>query len=189
MRTFLGYAFVTFGVLPFSGALAQELPPPEDAELPIAFTSAVTDVCFGVALQNTILSETTHILEPFPAASSGLNERYPLVKTWYRLKKEPEKVFIGVGDKPNLCHIVLTNSKDGRQSFKALSTLLKSAGFTGAWDARGLAVLVMTKKWGSSNLIVLLTGLTDAMDGIGPQVSVDVGSASDEKLRQLLGGK
>ena len=114
---------------------------------------------------------------------------YPLAKTWYRLKKEPKKVFIGVGDKPNLCHVALVDSKDGRQAFQALSKLLRSGGFTAAWDARGSATLIMTKKWGTSNLLVLLKGLTDAQDGVGPQVSVDVGAVSDEKLRQLLDGK
>lgn len=189
MQRFLGYAFVAFSVLSPPGALAQKLPPPQDAEMPIAFTSVVTDVCFGVGYQNAVSPATGLILDPLSQAPSDLNGMYPLVKTWYRLKKEPRNLFVGVGDKPNVCHVVLTNSKDGRQSFSALTTLLRSAGFSGAWDARGSAVLIMTKKWGTGNLIVLLRGLTDATDGIGPQVSVDVGSASDEKLRELLGGK
>lgn len=189
MQTFLGYAFIALCILPPSDALAQKPPPPQDAEMPIAFTSAVTDVCFGVGYQNAISPAAALILDPLSQAPSDLNGMYPLVKTWYRLKKEPRNLFVGVGDKPNVCHVVLTNSRDGRQSFSALATLLRSAGFSEAWDARGSAVLTMTKKWGTGNLIVLLKGLTDATDGIGPQVSVDVGSASDEKLRELLGGK
>jgi hypothetical protein len=189
VRVFLGYAFVVFSIVPPSGAPAQKLPPPQDAEMPIAFTSAVTDVCFGVGYRNAISPATELILDPLSQAPSELNGMYPLVKTWYRLKKERRNLFVGVGDKPNVCHVVLTNSKDGRQSFNALATLLRSAGFSGAWDARGSAVLIMTKKWGAGNLIVLLRGLTDATDGVGPQVSVDVGSESDEKLRELLGGK
>ena len=189
MRAYLATAFLTVGLLSFSGAAAQKLPPTEDADMPIAFASAVTDVCFQVADRNTISPEAHLVLDPVSGAPVGINGMYPLVPTWYRLKKEPRSVFIGIGDKPNVCHVVLTNSKDGRQSFNALSTLLRSVGFTGAWDRRGSALIVMTKKWGSANLIVLLKGLTDATDGIGPQVSVDVGSASDDKLKQLLSGK
>lgn len=189
MRTFLGYAFVALGIVLPSEALAQKLPPPDDAEMPRAFASAVTDVCFRIGYQNVLSPAAKLILDPSSPAPPDLNGMYPLVTTWYRLKKAPKNVFIGVGDKPNVCHVVLTNSKDGRQSFSALASLLRSVGFTGAWDARGSAVLIMTRKWGSRNLIVLLKGLTDATDGVGPQVSVDVGSASDGKLRELLGGK
>lgn len=189
MRTFVGPAFLAFGLLSSSDAAAQKLPPPGDAEMPIAFTGAVTDVCFRVAHQNTISPEAHLILDPLPRAPVEISGVYPLVPTWYRLKKEARSVFVGVGDKSNVCHVVLTNSKDGRQSFNALLALLRSAGFTGGWDARGSALIVMTKKWDSTNLIVLLKGLTDTTDGIGPQVSVDVGSASDDKLKQLLGGK
>jgi hypothetical protein len=188
VRLGLGYALI-FSVLPLSSAFAQKLPAPEDAEMPTAFISAVTDVCFGVAHRNVISPESGRVLKQTPTAPPELSTMYPPVKTWYRLKKEPEKVFIGIGDSPNRCHVVLINSKDGRQAFQALSTLLRSLGFTGAWDARGSATLIMTKKWGASNLLVMLRGLTDASDGVGPQVAVDLGSASDEKLQQLLGGK
>lgn len=185
MRAFFSAVFL--GLLPYFSASAQSLSPPERPEIPISFSSTVTDVCFPVAYQNTISPQTHLILNLLPEKPTALNGMYPLIPTWYRLKKEPQNIYIGVGDKPNLCHVVLTDSKDGRQSFNALVTLLKSAGFTGGWDARGSALMIMGKKWGSSNLILILKGLTDSTDGVGPQVSVDVGSASDDKVKALFG--
>jgi hypothetical protein len=189
VRTFTGFACLAIGLLPPSGASAQTLSPPQDADMPIALVSAVTEVCFQMAYQNALSPAMHSILDPLPQKPAELNGMYPAVPTWYGMKKEPRHLFIGVGDKPNLCHVVMANSKDGRRSFGALSTLLRSTGFTGGWASDGSALLIMTRKWGSSNLIVLLKGLTDATDGVGPQVSVDVGSASDEKLKQLLSGK
>lgn len=180
---------VVVSMLFCSGVSAKQLPPPVNADMPIAFASTVTDVCFQMAYNNTLSTPIHSTLDPLSHAPIEVNGMYPLVPTWYRLKKEPRNVFVGIGDKQNVCHVVLTNTKDGRQSFNALLTLLRATGFTGGWDARGSALSVMTKKWGAGNLVLILKGLTNPMDGIGPQVSVDVGSLSDDKLKQLLEGR
>ena len=103
MRISIGFAYFAFCLMPPSGASAQNLPPPADAGMPIALVSAVTDMCFQVVRQNTLSPEMHLILDPLPGRPAALTGMYPLVPTWYGMKKEPRQIFIGVGDKPNLC--------------------------------------------------------------------------------------
>ena len=111
---------------------------------------------------------------------------YPKVSSWYALKNDPDNIFIGVGDAPGRCHIVLTNTHVAHKAYSGLIGTLRSIGFVGYDAPNGQASTLFVHKTPSENMLVLLTGLTDAQDEIGPQVSVDVSTASDAQLRGLL---
>ncbi|MGP7797100.1 hypothetical protein [Sphingomonas sp. CLY1604] len=160
-----------------------------DPDLPIAFTNIVPDVCFGIANGTPLTQERAPklLLESLNSPPTALRGTYAHVPTWYRAQAKPLNIFVGVGDAPNRCHVVLADTKDAKQAYRNLSTILKATGFSALEDKSGRALTLYVKRAPTGNMLVLLKGLTDADDGNGPQVSVDVSSASDDMLKSLLG--
>jgi hypothetical protein len=162
-----------------------------DPDLPIAFTNAVPDICFAVANGHALTQHaaSAYLLEPLDRAPASINGIYGKVPNWYRSSRKPRNIFIGVGDAPGRCHIVLADTTDGRAAFRHLAGVLGAAGFIRHEDRSGKAITLFVKRSASGNMLVLLKGLTDAVDGAGPQVSVDVSTAPDSILAVLLAGK
>lgn len=160
-----------------------------DPDLPIAFTNIVPDVCFGIASGTPLTKERAPklLLESLNSPPAALRGAYAHVPNWYRAQAKPHNIFAGVGDAPNRCHVVLADTKDAKQAYRNLSTILKATGFSALEDKSGRALTLYVKRAPTGNMLVLLKGLTDADDGNGPQVSVDVSSASDDMLKSLLG--
>ncbi|SFP36272.1 hypothetical protein [Sphingomonas rubra] len=159
-----------------------------DPDLPIAFTNVVPDVCFGVANGTPLTQERAPelLLEHLNGPPAALRGTYAHVPNWYRAQAKPRNIFVGVGDAPGRCHVVLADTKDAKQAYRNLSTILRATGFSALEDKSGRALTLYVKHGPTGNMLVLLKGLTDADDGNGPQVSVDVSSASDDMLKSLL---
>jgi hypothetical protein len=160
-----------------------------EAGHPIAFVNSVSDICFQVARGKTIsqIEAAKWQLSALPFRPIALNGMYPQVKDWFALNNNPDNIFIGVGDATGKCHIVLVNSQASRKAYANLIALLRATGFNAYEDSSGRAITLFVHKSSAENMLVLLKGLTDATDGIGPQVSVDVSTATDAQLRSFVG--
>jgi hypothetical protein len=170
-------------------SLASAQVGPGDTGQRIAFANSVPDICFPVA-RGTSISRTEAAKWQLTALSSppaALNGMYPMVAEWFALNSKPDNIFVGVGDAPGRCHIVLANSKASREAYAGLAGLLRATGFRALEDGNGRALTLFVRKTPTDNMLILLKSLTDAEDGIGPQVSVDVSAATDTQLRSLLG--
>ncbi|WP_375394851.1 hypothetical protein [uncultured Sphingomonas sp.] len=153
-----------------------------DPDLPAIFFNMVPDACFAVARGMSLTPDKASqlLLEP-ASASEALDGRYPAVRQWYRSVRKPNSILLGVGDAPRRCHIVLINTTQGPRAFRFAEALLRAIGFETFTDPKGRAETVFGKHAPGGTMIVLLRGLTDATDGIGPQVSFDVALRPDRR--------
>ena len=109
-----------------SQALAAETP-----DLATRFFNTIPDVCFQTARGKPPTHENAArlLLESASEIPPTVKAHFNRVPTWFRLKAQPDEVFIGVGDSPGACHVVLANTKQTVEVRTKVAALLKVGGF------------------------------------------------------------
>jgi hypothetical protein len=100
-------------------------------DLAVSFFNAIPDVCYQVARGHTPTRENAGALrlEPTSDVPATFKDHFGQLTNWFRLKSEPANIFVGLGDRPNACHVVLANTTQTDEMQKKLIAFLKSGGF------------------------------------------------------------
>jgi hypothetical protein len=114
-----------------SGHAAAATPVPAGANLAASFFNAIPDVCYQVTRGYMPTRENAGALRLEPASDvpSTVKDHFVQLTNWFRLKSDPANIFVGFGDRPNACHVVLANTTQTDAMQKALIAFLKSGGF------------------------------------------------------------
>lgn len=109
----------------------QASPVSDGPELAFRFFNTIPDVCFQTARGHppTDDNAASLLLEPATDVPPTVKAHFGKVTTWFRLKSQPDNVFVGVGDRPNACHVVLANTTQTAEVQKQVIGLLKAGGF------------------------------------------------------------
>lgn len=105
-------------------------------DLPLALPKLVPDLCFAVArgTKLTAANAKTYLLAPDPAPAPSIRNRLPEVPNWFRSQANPDNIWIGVGDRPGACHILVASTTQFPAMRRTLETALLASGFRGAVD-------------------------------------------------------
>lgn len=164
----------------------------DSPELPTRFFNAVPDVCFSVARGHPPMegSGRALILEPAPAAPVTVKEHFPRITTWHRLKSQPENVFVGTGDRPGACHLILANTT---QTAAVQRVVMGFMGLTGnrilSASAPGAAMtdMLYAKEAPDGYMVVSLQGPRETLrSGEGDQGAVHVMLISKAEFEAML---
>ena len=119
---------LTAAVLAGGAAQAAEI---SDARgLMVVFIHTIPDIC-----------APTVAGRPLPAASAGqlqavppdapIRKNFPDILEWRASRAFPDNLFVGTGDKPNNCFVVLANTRNVREDLTQIAKALANSGFTG----------------------------------------------------------
>ena len=102
-----------------------------DPDLFAHYFNAVPDVCFQTARGHPPTHENAAalLLEPVSEMPPAVKAGFTQVTSWFRLKSAPNNVFVGVGDRPNACHVVLANTTQAGEIQRKTIEMLKMGGF------------------------------------------------------------
>ncbi len=100
-------------------------------DLASSFFNAIPQVCYQITRGLTPTRENAGALrlEPMPDVPPTVKDHFGQLTSWFRLKSEPANIFVGLGDRPNACHVVLANTTQTDEMQKKLVAFLKSGGF------------------------------------------------------------
>ena len=103
----------------------------EGPELATHFFNAIPDVCFQTVRGNAPTKENASalLLEPALDPPPTVKAHFRGITSWFRLKSQPDNVFVGVGDRPHACHVVLANTLQTVEVMKRVTALLKAGEF------------------------------------------------------------
>ncbi len=109
----------------------QAMAASDGPELTARFFNAIPDICFQTARGRppTAGNADTLNLEAAPTLPPTVKAHFGRVPSWFRLKSQPDNVFVGVGDRPNACHVILANTTRTVEIHKSVIGFLKMAGF------------------------------------------------------------
>ena len=150
------------------------------ADLATRFFNVIPDVCFQAARGKPPTRETAAnlLLESALEVPPTVKARFNRVPTWFRLKAQPDEVFIGVGDSPGACHVVLANTKQTVEVRTKVATLLKAGGFQVVHEntipGSDIDMLFVSKAPDGYMLISLQAPRNVVRDGVGDQGAVHV---------------
>jgi hypothetical protein len=163
-----------------------------DPDLPIAFINAIPDICFQTARGDapTTANASTLLLEPLSGIPPFLRANFGNIPTWFRLQSKPENVFIGVGDRPNACHLVLADTTQTREVQDKVLAVLRAIGFVPIQQAGPSAPItdrIFVKQVPDGYMLVSLQGPTGPVQGgMGYQAVVDVNLMPKAMFESLL---
>ena len=158
-----------------SQALAAETP-----DLATRFFNTIPDVCFQTARGKPPTHENAArlLLESASEIPPTVKAHFNRVPTWFRLKAQPDEGFIGVGDSPGACHVVLANTKQTVEVRTKVAALLKVGGFQVVHEntvpGSDIDMLFVSKAPDGYMLISLQAPRNVVRDGIGDQGAVHV---------------
>jgi hypothetical protein len=100
-------------------------------ELAVRFFNTIPDVCFQTSRGHppTVENATSLLLEPATTVPQTVKTHFGKVTSWFRLKSQPDNVFVGIGDRPNACHVVLANTTQTVEVQNRVMGFLKVGGF------------------------------------------------------------
>lgn len=152
----------------------------DTADLATRFFNTIPDVCFQTARGKPPTRETAAslLLEIVSEVPPTVKTHFSRVPTWFRLKAQPDEVFIGVGDSPGACHVVLANTKQTVEVRTKVAALLKVGGFQVVHEntipGSDIDMLFVSKAPDGYMLISLQAPRNVVRDGIGDQGAVHV---------------
>jgi hypothetical protein len=152
----------------------------DSPDLAIHFLNAIPDVCFQTARGKPPTRENPGGLLPVSASDvpPTIKTHFYRVPTWFRLKSQPDEVFIGVGDSPGACHIVLANTVRTAEVSGKVSALLKATGFQvlsqNTTPGSDIDVLFVSKAPDGYMLVSLQAPRSAVRNGVGDQGAVHV---------------
>jgi len=160
-----------------------------DPDLAIAVINAIPDICFWTARGHplTAANATELLLDPLPETPPSLRANFGNIPTWFRLKSKPENVSIGVGDRPNACHIILADTTQTREVQDKVVTALRAVGFAPIREAPPLADRIYVKQAPDGYMLVAIQGpLAPVQGGVGYQAVIDVNLMPKAMFEALL---
>lgn len=100
-------------------------------DLALRFFNAIPDACFQTARGHPPTKENADalLLEPAHDVPPTMKVKFSRITSWFRLKSQPDNIFIGTGDRPNACHVVLANTMQTQEVQNKVIGLLKAGGF------------------------------------------------------------
>ncbi|MEV5032668.1 hypothetical protein MRBLMC3_001876 [Sphingobium sp. LMC3-1-1.1] len=149
-------------------------------DLATRFFNTIPDVCFQTARGKPPTRETAAslLLEIASEVPPTVKAHFSRVPSWFRLKAQPAEVFIGVGDSPGACHVVLANTKQTVEVRNKVAALLKAGGFQVVHEntipGSDIDMLFVSKAPDGYMLISLQAPRNVVRDGIGDQGAVHV---------------
>lgn len=168
------------GLMGFIVASPLEAQASDSADLATRFFNTIPDVCFQTARGKPPTRENAAslLLEPTSEAPSTVKTHFSRVPTWFRLKTQPDEVFIGVGDSPGACHVVLANTRQTVEVRTKVAALLKAGGFQVVHEntipGSDIDVLFVSRAPDGYMLISLQAPRSVVRDGVGDQGAVHV---------------
>lgn len=114
-----------------AGSPAAALTGSDGSDLAIRFFNAIPDICFQTARGHPPTNETAGdlLLEPAVDIPPTVKAHFGKVTSWFRLRSQPENVFIGTGDGPTTCHVVLANTVRTAEVQNKVIGFLQAGGF------------------------------------------------------------
>lgn len=170
-------AVVSLGLIVTSPLRAEVAP--VDPKLPIGFANAIPDICFQTARGRPLTRENAGALlleaaEPPPIVKA----HFAAVTSWFRSKAHPMNIFIGVGDRPNACHVILANTTQVTEVQTLTTGVLAAAGFKILQEDKPSPVvdLMFAKEAPDGYIVISLQGPRgDINGGEGDQGAAHVG--------------
>lgn len=149
-------------------------------DLPFRFFNTIPDVCFQTARGKPPTRETAESLglEIASDVPPTVKTHFNRVPTWFRLKAQPKEVFVGVGDSPGACHVVLADTNQTVEVRTKVSSLLKAGGFRVIQENKtpgsDVDMLFVSKTPDGYMLISLQAPREVVRNGVGDQGAVHV---------------
>jgi hypothetical protein len=95
-----------------------------DPDLAIAFVNAIADICMPMVHGAPLTKDAADRMNLQPApADAPVRRGWPKIPDWFASKAYPDSLYVGAGDKPNNCHLILANTtltKDAQAKVRAL---------------------------------------------------------------------
>jgi hypothetical protein len=141
---------------------------------------AIPDICFEVARGHSPTAESAGamLLDALREIPSSFRANFGNIPTWFRLKSMPENIFIGVGDRPHACHLVLADTTQTQDVQNKVKALLAGTGFAmvkGPTQNAVMTDLIFAKPAPDGYMLIALQAPFNAIrGGAGDQAVVDV---------------
>lgn len=164
----------------------------DSPELPTRFVNALPDVCFSITRGRPPMEigGGVPILESAPLVPETVKEHFPRITSWYRLKSQPENIFVGTGDRPGACHLILANTTQTTAVQKAVMAVVSVTGgevlSASAPDAAITDMLYATPTPDGYMLVSLQAPREMLRNGEGDQGAVHVKLFSKTEFEMLV---
>jgi len=159
-----------------------------DPDLFARYFNTVPDVCFQTARGHPPTNENAAalLLEPLNDVPSTVKAGFKEVTGWFRLKSAPNNVFVGIGDRPNACHVVLANTTQTGEIQRKTIEILRISGFQRLKvPSPDDAIFVKQAPDGYMLVWVQIPGTT-LRNGDGDQGAINVNLMSKAMFESLL---
>lgn len=184
--------FALMGLIAAYPMQASAIAVSDGPELATRFFNTIPDVCFQTARGNPPTSENAAslLLEPALDVPPTVKTHFSRITTWFRLKSQPDNVFVGVGDRPKACHVILANTTQTVEVQNKVIAFLKAGGFqtlkTNTVPGSDTDMIFIKKAPDGYMLISLQAPHNVLRGGVGDQGAVHVNLMPKEMFESML---